>query len=94
MERFSDAARLEEALRDAGLRPVRVDRRDYRTTTSIEDYLAGRETSAAGRFIRSSLGEELWQRFSQRVEEEFRRRFPDPLGDTFDVLIAVGTKPE
>jgi hypothetical protein len=71
-----------------------VDRREYRTVTSIEDYLAGRETSAGARFMRSSLGEELWQRFSGRVEEEFRRRFPDPLGDTVEVLIAVGTKPE
>jgi hypothetical protein len=39
------------------------------------------------------LGETLWERFRGRVEEEFRSRFPDPLGDTYDVLIAVARKP-
>jgi ubiquinone/menaquinone biosynthesis C-methylase UbiE len=91
-ERFSDPARLEEALRDAGLRNVSVERRQYRTTLTIDDYLTGRGISAQGRFLRDTLGEPLWQRFHERVSSEFRERFPDPLGDTNDVLIAAGTK--
>lgn len=92
-ERFSDPARLEEALRDAGLRNVEVQRREYRATMSIEDYLAGRQTNAQGRFLRQMLGESLWPRFLERVEAEFRGRFGDPIGDTSDVLIAAGVKP-
>jgi ubiquinone/menaquinone biosynthesis C-methylase UbiE len=91
-ERFRDRRRLEETLRDAGLRDVQVHRRHYRTTVSQADYLAGRQTSAEGRFLRETLGDGLWERFSERVAKTFRERFPDPMGDTNDVLIAVGTK--
>lgn len=91
-ERFSDPNRLEETLRDATLRNVEVQRRQYRYTASIDDYLAGRESSALGRFLRDMLGDTLWERFRERATEEFRRRFSDPIGDTNDVLIAVGVK--
>ena len=91
-ERFRDRRRLEETLRHAGLRAVQVHRRQYRTTVSQADYLAGRETSVEGRFLRETLGDRLWDRFRERIAETFRQRFPDPMGDTNDVLIAVGTK--
>lgn len=92
-ERFSDPRRLVETLREAGLRQVDAQRRDYRFTWSIDDYLAGRETSAPGRFLHDMLGEASWERFRQRVAEEFRSRFADPIGDTSDVILAVGIKP-
>jgi hypothetical protein len=92
-ERFSKPAPLEEALREAGLRPVRVERRQHRASVSIEDYLAGREVSALGRFLQEILGRALWERFRERVEGSFRERFSDPIGDTNDVLIGVGTQP-
>jgi ubiquinone/menaquinone biosynthesis C-methylase UbiE len=91
-ERFRDRHRLEETLRDAGLREVQVHRRQYRSTMSQADYLAGRETSGEGRFLRETLGDRLWERFRERAAGAFRERFPDPLGDTNDVLIAVGKK--
>jgi ubiquinone/menaquinone biosynthesis C-methylase UbiE len=92
LERFSDPSRLEEAMRDAGLRSVEVYRKQYRSTATMADYLAGREVSATGRFLRSLLGDQLWERFRAQMEEEFRTRFKDPIGDTKDVLLAVGTK--
>jgi ubiquinone/menaquinone biosynthesis C-methylase UbiE len=92
-DRLADPSRLEETLRDAGLREVRIERRAYRQSMSIQDYLAGRETMAMGRFLHGILGEALWERFRARVEDEFRNRFPDPIGDSYEVLIAVGKKP-
>lgn len=92
-ERFSDAARLEEALRDAGLRPVRVERREYRFTHTIDEYLVGRDVSAQGRFLHHMLGDTLWPRFRSQVEERFRERFAEPIGDTAEVILGVGTKP-
>src|SRR5256885_36272 len=50
-ERFRDPARLEETLRGAGLHPVTVQRREYRFRLSRDDYVAGRETTASGRFL-------------------------------------------
>lgn len=91
-EHLSDPVRLEEAMRGAGVRDVRVERRTYRSETSIEDYLTGRETAAIGRFLKEMLGPALWERFQARVEEEFRKAFRDPIGDTNEVLIAVGTR--
>ena len=91
-ERFRDRHRLEETLRDAGLREVNVYRRQYRSNLSQADYLAGRATSSEGRFLRETLGDRLWDRFRERAADAFRERFPDPMGDTNDVLIAVGTK--
>jgi trans-aconitate methyltransferase len=91
-ELLSDPAKVEETLRDAGLRNVRVERRHYRVSVSLADHLLGRETSAAGRFLRATLGEALWERFRSQVDEEFRARFPDPIGDSYDVLLSVGIK--
>ena len=92
-DRFSDRGKLQETLRVAGLRDVRVEERTYRSTVSIEDYLVGRETTVLGRFLREMLGERLWERFRERVRDEFRARFREPLGDSNEVLLAVGVKP-
>ncbi|MGH2683865.1 MAG: class I SAM-dependent methyltransferase [Actinomycetota bacterium] len=91
-EHFSDPAAIEESLRRANLRGIRIELRSYRVPTSIEDYLAGRETTVLGRFLRSMLGETLWERFRARVAEEFRSRFQQPIGDTNDVLLTVATR--
>jgi ubiquinone/menaquinone biosynthesis C-methylase UbiE len=92
-DRFSAPDRLEQTLRDAGLRPVRVERRRYRFPMSREDYVAGRETSATGRFLREMLGDRGWEPFRARARTVFAERFPDPLIDFREVLLAVGTKP-
>jgi ubiquinone/menaquinone biosynthesis C-methylase UbiE len=91
-ERFADTKRLAETLRDSGVRNLSVERRQYRMKHSIEDYLAGREITAPGRFLRDTLGDALWERFRDRTRTEFKERFADPMGDTNEVLIAVGSK--
>jgi SAM-dependent methyltransferase len=92
-DRFRDPGQLEDTLRQAGLHPVSVERREYRFEMSREDYLAGRETAASGRFLRDMLGEEAFRAFGERARTVFAERFPDPLTDFRDVLLAVGTKP-
>ncbi len=92
-ERFADPAALHRALVDAGLRHVRAEVREYRFVYSLEEYLAARETSASGRFVRQMLGERGWQAFRQRVRRTFVERFADPLNDFRDVVLAVGAKP-
>jgi ubiquinone/menaquinone biosynthesis C-methylase UbiE len=92
-ERFSDPGRLKEALYDAGVREIQVERRNYRFEMTAEDYLAGREIAAMGRFLKEMLGNSLWDRFRERTRQVFADRFPPRFNDFRDVLVAVGKKP-
>ena len=91
-EHFADPAKFEESLRDAGLHPVRVERREYKIEMTREEYVESRATSVSGRFTRDMLGPEGWDRFLQRVGAVFEERFPELINDFRDVNLAVGTK--
>jgi ubiquinone/menaquinone biosynthesis C-methylase UbiE len=92
--RFGDPRRLEETLRDVGMRPVSVERREYRFQVRRDDYVTDQQTSMSGRFLRDMLGDEAFRAFGERARAAFAERFPDPLVDFRDVLLAVGTKPD
>jgi ubiquinone/menaquinone biosynthesis C-methylase UbiE len=92
-ERFSDPTRLKDTLHDAGLRDLRVERREYRFEMSAGDYLRWRETAAAGRFLHRMLGDELWQTFRRRASEVFAQRFPPAFNDFREAILAAGHKP-
>lgn len=89
-ERFADPERLKKALHDAGVRDIWIERMDYCVDATREEYLTGRETSAAGRFLQDMLGEELWPRFRTRVRDVFAERSPERFSDFHQVLVAVG----
>lgn len=90
---FSDRNRLKDALHEAGLRDIWVERREYRFEMTAEEYLESREISATGRFLREMLGEELWETFRRQAREVFADRFPPAFNDFRDVNLAVGHKP-
>jgi ubiquinone/menaquinone biosynthesis C-methylase UbiE len=92
-EAFGDPARLKDALHEAGVRDIQIDKRDYRFDMTAEDYLEGRETSATGRFLQQMLGGELWEIFKRRSRETFAERFDDRFTDFREVILAVGHKP-
>jgi len=87
-----DRARLETALRDAGLHPVKVERRQYRLQMSRADYIEEKGTESMGRFVREMLGPG-WNRFVEEASTVYADQFPETLVDFRDVLVAVGTKP-
>jgi ubiquinone/menaquinone biosynthesis C-methylase UbiE len=92
-ERFGDRNSLKETLHDAGVRDIWIEVREYRFEMSRDDWLAGREATPLGRFLRQMLGEELWGVFLRRVGEVFAERFPPMLNDFREVNLAVGHKP-
>ncbi|HKZ75942.1 MAG TPA: class I SAM-dependent methyltransferase [Actinomycetota bacterium] len=92
-ERFADRAALEEALMDAGLRQIRTERREYRFTYTLDEYVEGLGTWSTGRFLRSMLGPAGWEAFRSRAHEVFQERFSDPVNDFRDVWLALGQKP-
>jgi SAM-dependent methyltransferase len=87
-----DRARLEQALRDAGLHPVRVERRQYKLNISRADYITEKTTEATGRFVRGMLADE-WPAFLEQARAAYAESFPEMLVDFRDVLLSVGTKP-
>jgi ubiquinone/menaquinone biosynthesis C-methylase UbiE len=92
-ERFSDPNRLKDALHEAGLRDIWVEKRQYRVETTPDDYVSSREITSMGRFLRQMLGEQLWETFDRRAREVFRGRFPTRFNDFHEAVLAVGHKP-
>jgi ubiquinone/menaquinone biosynthesis C-methylase UbiE len=92
-DRFKQPQAIEEALRRAGFRPVRTERKRYQWTYPRDDLVEGLGTWAVGRFARNMLGESSWASFLERARTTFADRFPDPLNDFRDVVLAVGTRP-
>ena len=90
-DRFKQPQAVEDALRKAGFRPVRTERRRYQWTYPRDDLVDGLGTWAVGRFARNMLGESSWASFLERARTTFADRFPDPLNDFRDVILAVGT---
>lgn len=91
-DRFADKDHLQQALARAGLERVRVEPLRYRFTYGLDEYVEGLGAFSTGRFVRSMLGEAGWSSFLERAKTEFRDRFADPLGDSRDALLAVGSK--
>ncbi|MGZ8629563.1 MAG: class I SAM-dependent methyltransferase [Actinomycetota bacterium] len=92
-ERFRSRTAVEEALIDAGFRSVRTEVAKYHWTYSLDDYLDGLQVWATGRFVRNMLGESGWASLRERARAAFSERFPDPLNDFREVILATATKP-
>ena len=92
-ERFGEPSSLEQTLRDAGLRPVRVERRSYRFGMARDDYITEQSTRALGRFVREMLGDRGYDSFLERARHAFASVYGDRVEDTREVLIVIGTKP-
>jgi ubiquinone/menaquinone biosynthesis C-methylase UbiE len=93
-ERFRSRTNVEETLIDAGFRSVRTEVVKYHWTYALDDYLDGLQVWATGRFVRNMLGDSGWTSLRERTRATFAERFPDPLNDFREVIIATATKPE
>jgi ubiquinone/menaquinone biosynthesis C-methylase UbiE len=91
-DRFTKRAAVEEVLLDAGLRHVRTEPTQYEWRYGRDEFVDGLTVWATGRFVREMLGEDGWEGFLERARATFAERFPDPLHDRRDVLLAIGTK--
>ncbi|MGH2680105.1 MAG: class I SAM-dependent methyltransferase [Actinomycetota bacterium] len=92
-ERFKRPQAIEEALRADGFRSIRTERKRYQWTYARDDLVEGLGTWTVGRFVRNMLGEPGWASLMERTRATFAERFPDPLTDFRDVIVAVGSLP-
>jgi ubiquinone/menaquinone biosynthesis C-methylase UbiE len=90
---FESAARVEETLIAAGLTDVEVHVETLRYTMSLDELLADREISSAGRFARHTLGADAWSRWVEGARRALERRFGSVFECSRRFLIAVGTRP-
>jgi ubiquinone/menaquinone biosynthesis C-methylase UbiE len=92
-DRFTQPQAIEDELRRAGFRHVRTERKRYQWVYPRDDLVEGLGTWAVGRFARNMLGEASWASFLEQARNTFADRFPDPLNDFRDVIVAVGALP-
>ncbi|HEY6566159.1 MAG TPA: methyltransferase domain-containing protein [Actinomycetota bacterium] len=91
-DRFRSRESVEETLIDAGFRQVRTEIVKYRWVYNRDDFLDGLTVWATGRFAREMMGETGWAAFRQRAKDVFAERFPDPLNDFREVILATAVK--
>jgi ubiquinone/menaquinone biosynthesis C-methylase UbiE len=91
--RFMRPEAIQETLRDAGFRHTRTERKRYQWTYARDELVDGLATWTVGRFVREMLGERGWASLVDRTRATFADRFPDPLNDFRDVVVAVGSLP-
>jgi ubiquinone/menaquinone biosynthesis C-methylase UbiE len=89
---FADPARLRAALVGGRLGGIAVHGRVYRRALSLADALAGYETSFWGRYLRHTLDDATWTRFSAEVAAAAADALPDPITRVDQLLIGVGAK--
>ena len=92
-DRFKDPNAIQDVLRRAGYRSVRTERRRYQWTYARDDYVEGLGCWAVGRFVHDMLGDAAWASFLDRARAAFADRFPDPLNDFRDVIVATASLP-
>ncbi|MGH2641430.1 MAG: class I SAM-dependent methyltransferase, partial [Actinomycetota bacterium] len=92
-ERLKHPEAIVETLRQAGFRRVRTERKRYQWTYTRDEFVEGLGTWTVGRFVRKMLGEDGWASLIERTRSVFADRFPDPLNDFRDVIVAVGALP-
>jgi len=89
---FERAEGVEAALTDAGFSGVTVHTLTLEYAIPLDHFLADREISSGGRFVRHTLGAGAWSRFLARAREELGRRFGAVFECSRGVLIGVGTR--
>lgn len=89
---FESAERVDRALAAGGFAAVEVHPVTLEYTILLDQFLADRELSAAGRFARHALSADAWLRLVARAREVLGRRFGSVFHCSRGVLVGVGTR--
>jgi SAM-dependent methyltransferase len=89
-EWLRDPEHLREALSDAGLAAVTIQRHEYHHALSVPQFLAG--WGSRDRYLRHTFGEQQWQHFVARARTALRRTFGAAIPAVSHAWIATGTR--
>jgi hypothetical protein len=76
----------------AGFAGVEVHAVVLEYTISLDDFLADREISSAGRYARHTLGPDGWSRWVAHARDRLERRFGSAFACSRGVLIGIGAR--
>ena len=65
----------------------------YHWTYPLDDYLDGLQVWATGAVREGDARRVRWAALQERARATFAERFPDPLNDFREVILATATKP-
>jgi SAM-dependent methyltransferase len=91
-DHFRVRENLDRALRHAGFGPVELGVRTYRWTRSIDEYLSARDWRPRSRYLRATIGDDLWYETRTRAAHELARRLGEAITTAGRVWIAVSTR--
>jgi ubiquinone/menaquinone biosynthesis C-methylase UbiE len=89
---FTEPDHIYQSLKDAGMRSITIEDREFRCVATIDDYLASRHIGLQARFLRRCIDDFTWRRFLDLVREKFHSRFADPLEFSTVVLFGLARK--
>jgi ubiquinone/menaquinone biosynthesis C-methylase UbiE len=87
---FETPAGVEGALSTAGFANREVHTLTVECRLPVEQFVADRELSSAGRFARHALGSSAWQSFLARAHDTLQQRFGSVLELPRRILIGIG----
>jgi SAM-dependent methyltransferase len=85
-----DPDHLREALRDAGLDALTIQRHEYHHALSIPQFLAG--WGSRDRYLRHTVGDQRWQHFVARARTALHQTFGAAIPAVSHAWIATGTR--
>jgi len=89
---LESAESVEGALAAARFSGVQVHAVVLEYTISLDDFLADREISSAGRYARHTLGPDGWSRWVAHARDRLERRFGSAFECSRGVLIGLGAR--
>ena len=89
-ERLQNRVELTSVLTASGLSDVDVAGHRYRRALTVHEFLSG--WGSRGRYLRHTVGEDAWQRFTSRAADALGDRFGDAIACAHDAWVALGRR--
>jgi SAM-dependent methyltransferase len=89
---FEDEKNVKVALIEAGFADIEFRMVALKCRLSLEDYLADREITSAGRYAKHILGPDIWSQLVANAREKLRQKFGSCFNYNRGAIIALGHK--
>jgi ubiquinone/menaquinone biosynthesis C-methylase UbiE len=92
-EKLTNPDILKEALQLVGLKNIAIIYNEYEVIMTVNDYLQFKNHGISGRFVKSALPANQWEKFKEKVSNELIRIFDRQVELKLGAYLTVGIKP-